>query len=131
MSYAVVFFRVEYAVGLYNLSVAVGKYLVLRPGRLGHRPGVILGIGAYGYKVRARLFHLLVILSQPGELHGARGSPEASIKDQYNGGSRRVFAQQDELAVAVRQRKIGRLVAHLERRSRDLRRRGGAGDKQY
>src|SRR5687768_12973976 len=49
VSNAVMLFRVQDAVRLYDFSVAVGKYLVFRSSSQRHRPGKVFIVTADGY----------------------------------------------------------------------------------
>ena len=74
--------RIQDAVRYDDLVVFVGQELELRSGGLAHRPGKFLFVNADGNQIRARLLYLVVVLSQPGELRRAGGSPEPAIEDE-------------------------------------------------
>lgn len=82
--YAVVFGGVNNSVSGDGRLLSVGQYLELGTRRLGHRPGERLIINADGDELGARLFNLVIILSQPGELLCAGASPEAAVEDQHH-----------------------------------------------
>jgi hypothetical protein len=84
MSYAAVLGGVHDSVLGYRFLLGVGENLEFRAGGLGHRPRIGLLIYADGEQLRARLFYLFVVLSQPGELLCAGASPEAAIEDKHD-----------------------------------------------
>ena len=113
MRYTAVFSRVHDPVLGNGFLFRIGKNLEFRAGGLCHRPGVGLLINADGEKLRACLFYLVVVLSQPGELLCARASPEAPVEDKHDWRSRSVLGQNHELAIAVGEREVRRLRAYL------------------
>ena len=113
MSYAAVLGRVHDSVFSDRFLFDVGEDLELGAGGLCHRPRVGLLIDADSDQFPARLFYLVVVLSQPGELLCARASPEASVENKHDGRSLCVLGENHQLAVAVGQREVRSLGANL------------------
>src|SRR5712692_1523703 len=125
MGYAIVLGGVEDSIRHDGLLIAVGGYLELCSGGLSHRPRKRLIVDADCHQVRACLFDLVVVLSQPGELLCARASPETPVEYQHHRRPLSVFRQNNKLAVAVWKREVRRLVSELQRQRLSRRTRRG------